>query len=124
MPAFGSVTGPVYPLGLLTVAVIGTVIPLSTNVPVTDTAGTAANKSPLKCTTVKVMNASSTGNIFLVYATTTAAANNGTGVLLHVPPLQERVLESNMGSNQFTVSSYALDTDAGGTKAYVTLVIE
>jgi hypothetical protein len=124
MPAFGSKTGPIYPLGLFTVAVIGTVIPLSTNVPLTDAAGTAANPSPLKCASIKVMNASATGNIFLCFNGTTAAANNGTGVILHVPPLQERTIESNAGSNQFSVNNMSLDTDAGGTKAYVTLVVE
>jgi len=121
--AFGNTSGPVYPLGLFTVATVGTVIPLDTNVPITDATGTAANKAPIKATQIKVMNASATGNIFLVFKATTAAANNGTGVILHVPPLSERTLESTNGGMAFTVTSYGLDTDVNGTKAFVTLVM-
>lgn len=121
--AFGNTSGPVYPLGLFTVAAIGTVIPLDTNVPITDATGTAANKAPIKCSQIKVNNASATGNLYLVFKTSTAAANNGTAVILFIPPLQERTLESPNGGMAFTVTSYGLDTDANGTKGYVTLIM-
>lgn len=121
--AFGNSNGPIYPLGLLTVATVGTVIPLSQNVPITDNTGTAANPAPIKCSQIKVQNASASGNLFLVFKTSTAVANNGTAVILFVPPLQERTLESPNGGMAFTVTSYGLDTDLNGTKGYVTLVM-
>ena len=130
---FGSVTGPVYCLGKLTVATVGTVVPLNTNVEIftgfgTPTTGvpgltTSGQRSTMCANRIKVANASATGNLFLVFKGQAAAAGNGTSVVLVIPPNSERVLECPNLSNPFQLDQFALDTDANGTVGYVTAII-
>jgi hypothetical protein len=121
--AFGNTSGPIYPLGKFTVATAGTPILLSANVPLTDSTGTAANPAPIKCSQIKVNNTSATGILFLIFKGGTAAGASGTAVIVPIPALQERTIESPNGGMAFTVTGMALDTDTNGTSGYVTLIM-
>lgn len=132
--SFGNSNGPIYPLGKLTVAVVGTVVPLNTNVAITDQSGTPSggippqsskgSPAPLKCNEIKVQTpVANTGNIFLVFKSGTAAGANGTAVVLLVQPGQERSIQSQLANAPYEVDQFALDTDVAGSIAYVTLII-
>lgn len=132
--SFGNPNGPIYPLGKFTVAVVGTVIPLNTNVAITDNSGTPSggispqsskgSPAPLKANELKIMTpTSNTGNIFLVFKSGTAAGASGTAVILVVQPGQERSIQSQLANAPFVLDQMALDTDAAGSVAWVTAII-
>lgn len=120
--SFGAPTGPVYSLGLITVTTAGTPVLLSQNVPTTSGFGTSATPSPIVCNRLFIFNKGS-GNLFLVHKGTTAAANNGTGVVLVVGPSSYGWIEYPQLSNPFALTNYELDTDTNGTAGYVTAII-
>lgn len=120
---FGNSGGPVYPLGQFS-PTSGTPLPLSTNVKVTDSFGTSANPTPIKCNQIKVMASNAnTGMIFLVFKSTAASAAGGTSVLLAVPPSAERVLEAKNIIEAFTIDQMGCDTSHTGDTCWITLVI-
>ena len=123
MPAWGSVYGPVYPLGKITVTTAGTPIALNINVPVIDKTGT---NTPLKCAKIKVMadpGNTAAKSIYLIFTGQAAAASSGTSVCLQVPPGQERTLETANLEPLFSVDKFSLDADVNGLVAFVTLVM-
>lgn len=134
----GNVNGPFYPLGKFTVAVVGTTIPLNTNVPITDQSGTPTGgiapqsskgtPSPLKVTEIKIMTpTTNAGNVFLIFkgpaGADTAAGNSGAGVLLVIQPGQERTLQCSQTANGFTLDQFVLDADAANQVCWITCVI-
>lgn len=134
----GNVHGPIYPLGKFTVAVVGTTIPLNTNVPITDTSGTPAtgvpgtsrvgSPAPLKVSEIKIMcPASNTGNIFLIFkgpgGLDTAAGNSGAGVIQVIQPGQERSVVCPQTANGFVLDQMLLDADVAAQVCWITCTI-
>jgi hypothetical protein len=132
VPVFGSTTGPIYDLGLITVASSGTPVALNTNVAITTSfgsstsatnAGLPASPAPICANQVMVMAPSTnSGDIQLVWKTQGASSGNGVSVILNVPKGQMVKLESPQLSNPFQIDRFGIDGTTND-KAYVTLVI-
>lgn len=131
---WGSPTGPVYPLGLFTVATAHTVVTLDANVPITNAFGTASggikglsttgSPAPILCNQIKCMAPSAnTGDVYLVFKGQASNGTGGTSVILSIPKGTERVLIFPYQMNGFSVDQYAIDADTNSDKCYVTLVI-
>ena len=121
---FGNATGPVYPLGLFTVATAHTVIPLSTNVAITAGFGTAGSAAPAYFDSVKIMAPSAnTGDVYLVFKTQAANGAGGTSVVLLCPKGQERELTATNTGQPFSLDQFGVDADNNGDKAYVVCTV-
>jgi hypothetical protein len=133
---FGNSMGPLYPLGLLTVAAAGTPLALSTNVSGDTGFGTPSTgiaplttkgvPSPVMCNKIIVhaLVGNSGANIYLVFKGQGAAAGGGTSVIMVIPKGTTQILSmpENAG-NPVSIDRLAIDADTTGDKAYVTLVM-
>ena len=121
---FGNAMGPIYPLGLFTVVTAHTVIPLSTNVPITTGFGTSGSASPAAFDSIKVMAPSAnTGDVYLVFKSQPSNGTGGTSVILSVPKGQEREITATNTGGPFTLDQLGIDADNNGDKAYVTCTV-
>lgn len=131
---FGNPMGPIYPLGLISVATAGTPVGLDANVPITTALGTptagipgyttAGVPSQVQANQIKI-NAPSTnvGDVYLIFKSQAAAAGSGTSVIVVIPKGQERTVGAPAGSSPFQVDKMGLDAATNGDGAYVTLLI-
>jgi hypothetical protein len=134
MTVFGNPMGPIYPLGLISVATAGTPVALSANVAITTALGTPLTGVPgltkvgvpsqVQANQIKI-NAPSTntGDVFLVFKSQAASAGSGTSVIVVIPKGQERTVGAPAGSSPFQVDKFGLDAATNGDGAYVTLII-
>lgn len=131
---WGSTSGPVYPLGLITVTTAGTVVALTVNVPLDTAWGTATGGIPGLTTSGKrstlcanrivcMAPSSNTGDVYLVFKGQAAGTAGGSSVILSIPKGQVRVLESPQLSNPFQLDQFGVDADTNGDKLYVTTII-
>lgn len=121
---FGSPTGPIFPLGLLTVATAGTPIPLTTNVSGNTAFGTPASPSLICANQIIICNPSgSLSDVQLCYVGQAAASGSGTSVILNIPMGTTLKLEAPNLSNPFQINRLRLDATTSGAAAYITLVI-
>jgi hypothetical protein len=122
--ASGSPTGPLYPLGKITVAAPGTPILLSQNVSISTAFGTAASPTAVVATQLLLSTpATNTGFVYLIFKGNTAAANNGTGIIVAIPPGVLYTLASPQLSNIFYLGNYAVDADTAANSLIATAVI-
>lgn len=135
MTTFGNPQGPVYPLGLITVANAGTPVDLSQRVGTNSSFGTpsggvspltaAGSPAPLVCNKLIITPIGTAGKyIYLIYKGQAAGAGNGTSVICAVPVGQTFVLEMPPhAGNPLALDRLQLDTDTNGTAAFVTAIM-
>jgi hypothetical protein len=118
----GSITGPTYGLGTITVVTPGTLVPLSGNSTINSGFGTTASPSPAVCNQIRV-HAKNTndGNFYLVHRGGIASTTEN--IALVVEPGTTEVLSVPHGANPFEVASYQADADTAGNSAVIVLVI-
>lgn len=122
--AFGNPLGPIYPLGLITVAAAGTPVLLTTNVVGTTAFGTVASPSLICANQIIICNPSgSLSDVQLCYVGQAAASGSGTSVILNIPMGTTLKLEAPNLSNPFQINRLRLDATTSGAAAYITLVI-
>jgi hypothetical protein len=122
--AFGSTSGPLYPLGLITVASAGAPVALTANVGATTAFGTGTSQAPVVCNQIKVSAPSAnTGDIQLIFKSQAAASGSGTSVIMNIAKGTTQTLQSPQLSNPFMINQMGLDGTHSGDSAWVTLVI-
>lgn len=121
---FGSPSGPIYPLGLITVTTAGTPVALTANVSGNGAFGTSASPAPIVANQIIVSApAANTGDIQLIFTGQAAATGSGTSVIMNVPKGTTQFLRSPNLSNPFTVTGMSLDGTHSGDTAWVSLGI-
>jgi len=122
--AFGSTSGPIYPLGLLVVAAAGTPVALTANVGGSTAFGTGASPAPIVASQIIIsVPSTNTGDVQLCFTGQAAASGSGTSVIVNVPKGTVYTLASPQLSNPFEIGRMKLDATNSGDSAYVTLVI-
>lgn len=122
--AFGSITGPIYPLGKIVVATPGTPVPLSQNVSLVAPSGTATSNAPVTFNQLIITTPSgNTGLTYLVFNPGNKNSTNGTAVIVAIPPSSLFVLADTQMRQWASANQISLDADTASNSAYVTAII-
>ena len=120
----GSVTGPLYSLGNIVVAVPGTPVPLNQNV-TTDTGfGTAATPSPMCANQIKFQALkTNAGQTYITLPGGTKATAAGIGIFHTLQPGETFILGLGNISNPYQLKQLQIDADNANDTVHVAVVI-
>jgi hypothetical protein len=121
---YGSVNGPFYPFGLITVAAPGTPVALSVNFTAQQLTylSTGTSEYALRFNQFYIQTPANTGNIYLCAPGGNKNITNS--ICFVIPPSQNLIIKTSATNrNAFGVNDLVVDSDTAANTCYVTAIV-